>query len=82
MTAKLIFEVENKTPTTKNNMIQTLKTYGFETLDSNCVTLNGAMFKILNYQYKDSKTTIELQRVFKSDVYEALNRWYYSRNSD
>lgn len=82
MKAKLIFEVENKTPTTQNNMAQILKTYGFEVLDGNCVTLNGAMFKVIDYRYKDGKTTIELQRVFRSDVYEALNRWYYSRNSD
>lgn len=82
MKAKLIFEVENKTPTTQNNMVQILKTYGFEVLDGNYVTLNGAMFKVIDYRYKDGKTTIELQRVFRSDVYEALNRWYYSRNSD
>lgn len=82
MTAKLIFEVESKTPTTQNNMVRILKTYGFEVLDNNCVTLNGAMFKVIDYRYKDGKSIIELQRVFKSDVYEALNRWYYSWISD
>lgn len=82
MRCKLCFRIESKTPVTKKNVVNLLKDYGFEKLDDTCVTLNGAMFKILDYSFKDGITSIELQRIFRSDIYSALNAWYYSRTSD
>ena len=72
------FSFDGKIPVTKSNMLKLMKSQGFDVIDDNCVSLNGALFEVTNYEFKDGITSIGLERIYRKAIFEALNGWYQS----
>lgn len=72
------FSFDGKIPVTKSNMMKLMKSHGFDVVGDDCVSLNGALFKVTEYEFRDGATSIGLERIYRNAIFEALNGWYQS----